>query len=246
MILTTLITSIVSASAASEVEYTIQATTGGGYCTSVDIMKIKIDGDNGSTGWHDVAALCVTPGTTKRSFYDINVGKINRISVKNVGIDGWYPSKFVISSPSGNTTIFGGKWVDDSDEVTFSTTDNVVYFTLCTASDFGSETDATVYMSFVDEKGYETPKYNLSEMHYQTNAFEMSDVLRRYISLPSGFGKITKVNFSIDQAINFPGTDWQIEFIEIYVKSGKHKGDHFFKNVFEWCSLTKPVSVDFK
>lgn len=241
MIFSTLIISTGSVSAASKVEYTIEATTGGGDCTSVDIMEIKINGENGSTGWHSVAALCAITGTTTRSFEDINVGKINSISVRNVGIDGWYPSKFFISSSSGKATIYGGKWVDDSNEVTFSTTDNVVFFTLCTATEFGSGTDSTVYMSFVDENGNETPKYNLTDIHSQLNAFEMGDVLKRYISLPSDFGKIAKVKLSTK---HFGADHWQIEYLYLEMKSGKHKGCSAFKNIFKWCSPENPVSVD--
>lgn len=237
--------SIASASAESMVEYTIHATTGGGNCTSVDIMEIKINGEKGSTDWHNVAALCYMPGTTDRSFEDIDVGKINSISVKNIGIDGWYPSKFFITSPSGDVTIFGGKWVDNSNEVTFSTTDNVVYFALCTSNEFGSGTDADVYMQFIDENGNETPKYNLTEIHFQNNTFEMNDVLKRYISLPSDFGKITKIRLSLDRTVFLPSDNWKIEYLYYCVKSGKHTGDSFRKNVNEWCSNNNPVTLDF-
>ncbi len=247
MMVSTMAVSVVSTSATgNKVEYTIQASTGDGDCKSVDIMKIKINGEKGSTGWHDVAALCVIPGKTERSFKDIDVGEITSISVKNAGIDSWYPKRFVVSSPSSNVTIYGGKWVHDMNEVVFSITDYVVYFTICTDSEIFSGTDADVYMTFYDVNGKVSEKFDLSSIHPQLNSFELGDVFRSYVSLPSNFGKLDKVMLSIEKVgkdgnlLNL-GADWKVEFIDTLVVSGLYKGNKSMKILHQWCKFDKPI-----
>ncbi len=249
MLVSVMAISAVPASAASEVEYKIAASTGGGDTKSVDIMKVKITGANGSTGWHSIAAFGALPGKAERSFDDIDVGKIESITVKNIGVDGWFPKKFVITTPSGEVTIYGGKWVDDGNEVTFSTTDYAVYFTIITDSSMFSGTDADVYMKLYDNKGKASHKIDLSSIHPEINSFELGDVFSYCVSLPSDFGKLSKAELIIepvglDDNIFNLGSDWKVERIKFEVKSGPYKGNNFDNILHQWCEFDKPIKID--
>lgn len=249
MAISALPASATSESDASEIEYKIAASTGDGDTKSGDIMKVKITGSNGSTDWHNIAAFGIIPGKATRCFDDIDVGKVESITVKNIGVDGWFPKKFVITTPSSEVTIYGGKWIDNGDEVTFSTSDYAVYFTIITDNSFLSGTDADVYMKFYDDKNRQSEKFDLSSIHPEINSFELGDVFSYCVSLPSDFGKLIKAELIIeplgfeDNILNL-GSDWKVGSTRFMVKSGPYKGENFFNSVHKWCEFDKPIMID--
>ncbi len=257
MMMSVIAVSVVSASAVTNdnsfalteiLDYKFSISTAGTDGESSDKIEIKINGrkpisgEAYSTEWHNVGKVA-NDSTDSASFSDIAIMNIDSITVKNCGSDGWYP-EYVhltaerIGEPAIDLTFYGGRWVDNGDEVTLALTDKVLKFNVVTSSDSYSGTDADVIVSLYGENNNKIENCNLSDIHPKFNAFEKGDDATFYFAVPSNFGTLKKASFvldligSEDNIFNF-GSDWKLGSVDF-----AFNGDEFNnkKELNKWLS----------
>ena len=135
--------------------YDLMFYTAGSSGISQDYIYMQIHGEKGSTDWEKLSCCGFYRRYGSVSLGDFNdVGKVTGVSVKNECIDGWYPEKIEVISPSKEkTTIYCAGWVDNNDEVRFDINKNILEVNVKTSSALFSGTDADVWAIFYDENG---------------------------------------------------------------------------------------------
>lgn len=257
MMMSVMAVSVVSASAVANdnsfslteiLDYNFSFSTAGTDGESSDEIMIKINGTKPvsgeaySTEWHNVGKVA-NDRTDSASFSDIAIMNIDSITVKNCGSDGWYPeyihlyAERVVDTPI-DLTFYGGRWVDDGNEVTLSLTDKVLKFNVVTSSDSFSGTDADVIVSLYGENNQKIENCNLSDIYPKFDAFEKGDNATFYFAVPSDFGTLKKASFVLDliapaDNIFNLGSDWKLGSVD-FAFNGDELGNK--KEVNKWLS----------
>ena len=196
-------------------EYTITVSTKGSNAVTNDGIWINVIGTNGmESGWMKASDLGNDRGETKQTLIGNSVGEIKEIRVKTVSGNHWYPNKVTVSTKySGDSfTVYGGRWIGTTEQ-TLSPTDNVYRVTITTSSDSNAGTDANITLFLQDDNGTVTETIDLSDIHYESNAFEKGDVEDFFIYAPKDFGECRHAFLRSDHSGSAPG--WKVQKINI-------------------------------
>ena len=196
-------------------EYTITVSTKGSNAVTNDGIWINVIGTNGmESGWMKAGNLGNDRGETKQTLIGNSVGEIKEIRVKTVSGNHWYPNKVTVSTKySGDSfTVYGGRWIGTTEQ-TLSPTDNVYRVTITTSSDSNAGTDANITLFLQDDNGTVTETIDLSDIHYESNAFEKGDVEDFFIYAPEDFGECRHAFLRSDHSGSAPG--WKVQKINI-------------------------------
>ena len=229
--------------------YDLMFYTAGSSGISQDYIYMQIHGEKGSTDWEKLSCCGFYRRYGSVSLGDFNdVGKVTGVSVKNECIDGWYPEKIEVISPSKEkTTIYCAGWVDNNDEVRFDINKNILEVNVKTSSALFSGTDADVWAIFYDENGVATEGHNLSDIYPTDNAFERGDDATMYISAPDNFGKVKSARFYLDdeEALAIEGPAWRAQSVKVTQVSGTNNGFSVYKALNTEIDLYDTLSFDF-
>ncbi len=263
MMLTTMSVALVSVSAAEteNVTYKLEIHTAGseGYGAGI---QIKVNGDNGSTAWHNLGeATSHKTGTV--AFTDKNVGNMMSVTVKNTSANNnpWYFEYVVLTKENGGekftTTIYGGKWIVRSYcvslteqkfayDYTFSVYENVYRLDIDTSNDLLSGTDANIFTYIYGENNKKVNLDDITRVHPKSDAFEKGDKMSIYVNVPSNFGKIKKIEFRVGgSGVTHIGADWKIDKITATKVSGENIGASYSKTVNGWAENGETKTVNF-
>lgn len=254
MIVSTMAVSAFSVSAATKddafalelvVNYTLDFCTAGTDGESSDEIMIKINGKIGgkdaSTEWQSVGKVG-KDRTASVSFLGKHFNEIESITVKNNGKDGWYPEyinlKTDINRENSGLTFYGGRWVDDGNEVTLALTDKVLKLNVVTSGDNYSGTDADVIVKLYGENNTSTGNINLSDIHPKFDAFERKDNAIFYFAVPENFGTLKKASFTLkliapEGNIFTTGSDWRLGSLDFTFNDDEFSNK---KDVNKWLS----------
>lgn len=262
MMLSTMSVALISVSAAEtdNVTYKLEIHTAGseGYGAGI---KIKVNGDNGSTDWHNLGnATSSKTGTV--TFTDKNVGNMMSITVKNTTTnDPWYFEYAVLTKENGGekftTTIHGGKWINYSYcvnlgekkflyDYTFSVYDDVYRLDIDTSNDLLSGTDANIFTCIYGENNKKVDLDDITKIHPKADAFERGDKMSIYVNVPANFGKINKIEFRVGgSGVTHIAADWKIDTITATKVSGSNIGTSYSKTVNDWADNNKTTTFCF-
>lgn len=239
MLMTLSAIGITSVFAANETDiYTITASTAGSNGTTKNDLSFKLYGTNGtSTDW--VTKACgKNKGTSSFTFESNYIGtEIEKVEVKISGTDGWFPDYVKVTSQKGkiDTTLYGGRWLDNEGTITLKPTDNVFKITIKTADVYLAGTDCDVHMALIDENGKKVTFNNLHDIHPKFNAFERNDSMSAYIACPDNFGKLQYVELWTSLCTGADTTaKWMIERVTAEQVSGANTGDSFSVKIDMW------------
>ncbi len=216
-------------------EYKIEVSTPGSDAKSNDIMVVKIYGTKGYLKEH-MFTLGSKIGTATYTFKDYNdIGDIKYMTIENKnGIDGWYFNWIKLTTPSDSETFYGGRWLDNSNVVTFRPDDNVVKLEIQTGSETYAGTDADIHFRLIDTDGDEFLSDEASSVHIRANAFEKNDFSYMYVYIDSkDFGQIDDVVPELHSS----GTlfsDWYLDYIKATHVSGKYTGEYKYIIFSKW------------
>ena len=226
MVLSTMAIATVSAFAESmKATYTVEVSTSGSDGCTADMIYLEvigeINGEEYSTDYHYCAHFGYHK-TDRITFSDDNIGSLQGVTVKKAGVNGWYPNYFrvtkTVAGKSETVTVYGGKWVENTEPVTFSKDDNVYKVDMKTSNEKGAGTDSNVYFSLIDKKDKETTSLNASSIHPSSNAFEKGDFASFYVSVPDYFGKMDKIR--VELGAWTAGAPWKLEYFNVTKVSG--------------------------
>lgn len=234
-----------SASAASnEITYNVNFDLWG---HATQDVCIKINGSNGSTDWYNAGSI----GHYSDHYFSFkgkDVGEIESISIKQEMngclIDGpvnqyLYLNSWAFKSVTINgTKIYGGRFITDLEEHTFSVTDNVYRVKIQTADEKNAGTDLNVYVTLNGTDGSKSNTVNMSENGYDTtgdgiyiNAFERGHEQTTYIYAP--FDTLESITIELDGLL-FAAKGWKCQSITIEQMQGGTDTGVKTINVNQW------------
>lgn len=205
-------------------EYTFEVSTNGTNAVTTDGLWFNVIGVNGTeSGWMHAEDVGNDKGTTTQTVIGNSVGEILAVKVKTDSDNHWYANYVKITAKySGESaTIYGGRWIGNT-EKTLSIKDNVYCLTITTSNDKNAGTDANISVFLQDNKGKVTNTIDLSDIHYESNAFEKGDEEAFYIYAPDDFGECCHVFLTSDHANSAAG--WKVEKIAVEKKQGGTDG----------------------
>ena len=217
MTLSTATVSLATVSAANDnITYNLSFKTAGSNGSSINDIIIVVHGTNGSTRKHNLGVVGYS-STDTASFEDVNVGTITGVTVETddritltTAKDGWYPESITVN----DTTIYGGRWVDEEKPVTLMTTDEVYKITIKTGDNNGAGTDSDVKVTLYSANGKTSQCVNASAVHPCVNAFERKDKMSFYMYVGTNFDKANKITFEVPGCgIYAAGISWFLESV---------------------------------
>ena len=121
------------------------------------------------------------------------------VGVKTHDDNVWWGGIVEFTSKYSNSsiTVYGGRAIN-TDEVILSPDDNVYCITIYTSGDQFAGTDSNIYLELRDTLGNITDKVNLSDLHYNKNAFETATKSDFYIYAPSTFDVLENIVLTSD------------------------------------------------
>ena len=201
-------------------------------------VYIKINGTKGSTDWYDAGTINHMDPTSF-SFKGKDVGEIQSITIRNDMsnhlLNGSVSQKLYLnpwafkSVTINGTKIYGGRYIDDLEEHTFSVTDNVYKVTIKTADVKNAGTDLNVNVTLNGTDGKKSKTVNMSEDGRDTtpnelniNAFERGNQQTTYIYAP--FDELESITIELDGLL-IAAKGWKCESITIeQVQGGTDPG----------------------
>lgn len=236
--------------ATNKFKYSLDFYTAGSDGTSVDCIFIQVHGENGSTDWHDISSVGGFRRELWVEIYDTkDVGKVTGVSVKNEKVDGWYPERIVVTSPSNKaTTIHCGAWVNNRVEVRFDVTDNVFAINIKTSNALFSGTNSDVYAILYDQNGVATKPFEMSTIYPYVDAFERGDDATMIVAVPDNFDKLSSMKLYLDVADDtfaIEAPEWRVQSVKLTQISGAHKGDEYYKALNKVCTADNVITIQF-
>ncbi len=230
--------SIYTAAAADEIyNYNVTVNTAGSSGPSDNKLSFKFYGENNQESDWITNTCGKNKGESTFSFQSKNLGEsIAKIDIKVNGTDGWFPESIKVTCTNNNmnSTLYGGRWIDDNATVTLKPTDNVFKITIKTSSDHLSGTDSDIHLELVDKNGKKQSFKNLHDIHPKSDAFEEGDKMSAFIACSDTFSKIQYVYLTLHEVGTNP--DWKIESVTAEQVSGSFKDDKFSVKLDMWLS----------
>ena len=215
-------------------------------------VLIKINGTNGSTDFHNIGDI---GNYTKPyfSFTDRNVGEIRSITIKQEMpaciFDGpvnqfLYLNEWAFKSVTINgVKIYGGQYIEDLNEHTFSVTDHVYKVTIKTADVKNAGTDLNVNVTLNGENGKKSKTINMSEDGLDTtptgiylNAFERGNQQTTLIRVP--FDTLKSITIELNGGM-IAAKGWKCESITIEQVQGDSDTHLRTVSVNKWFATEK-------
>ncbi len=212
-----------------EIAYNLEFTTSYGEGVSNDDISVKINGNKGSTDWHNIGKVGSSVCNIVEIISKIDIGTIESITLKNNGSDNWFPENIIIKKNIGNecdtANICCGKWIKGQ-EVTFDIGDRAFKITVKTSNNENAGTKGDVYVKIYDYNGNATEEINLTELHSDPNGFETKVKESFVIYAPKNFGIISKIEVRNDDTSD----EWYLEYIDVTLKN-ESKRFYAYKNI---------------
>ena len=221
--------------------YTIETYTAGTNGVTTEGISFKANGDSEDSGWINASSCGNEKGTWNGSFNGKGIKNMESLSVKTNSSNHWWPGKITVKQQfSGNEiTVYGGRWIGNTEKV-LKLADVVYELNVKTGNENNSGTDANIKVYLRDENKLVTNTVDLSDIHWDSNAFEKGDDSTFWIYAPDKFSECRQVYFSSDYANSAAG--WLLKSFSVKKVSGPNTDGGYSFTADQWFEEARTIA----